>query len=298
MTVELVPIKSIQIGERAREEKHTEVEVNSYVESFKAVGMLNPVSITLDNVLVAGEGRLMAAQKLGWEKILCRRLLFPSTDKVRLLKAELDENVMRKQFTPAEKVKLTQQILEAINAGQIEREDPEVLPVHQAIEMAGTNQTEYYRAKEVLESGNTEVIEQMEAGEITVSAAQKKVRSEKPAKKNTKQDRKEKIKNAKVLDRLGQEVPQHLRDVFADMTMSEAGALLDRACQLVQGCTGWNRFIRVGHVSQLKDLRNVFQDLVPYALCPACKDSGNNGCDACEAQGWMPVWRYQEYVSQ
>ena len=53
---------------------HSETQVAQVAASIKEFGFTNPVLIDQDNVLIAGHGRVMAAQKLGLEKVPCIRL--------------------------------------------------------------------------------------------------------------------------------------------------------------------------------------------------------------------------------
>ena len=48
---------------------HSEVQVNKIASSIKEFGFLNPVLIDKDNGIIAGHGRVMAAQKLGLKEV-------------------------------------------------------------------------------------------------------------------------------------------------------------------------------------------------------------------------------------
>lgn len=63
---EKIPINQIQIGERLREDLG---DIASLAEEIKAVGLLNPVTVSSDLRLLAGYRRLEACRSLGWEKI-------------------------------------------------------------------------------------------------------------------------------------------------------------------------------------------------------------------------------------
>ncbi len=60
-------------------------------------GLLHPVVITPERLLIAGERRLMAAQRLGWMKVPVT--IVPIADLVR---GEVDENRIRLDFAPTE----------------------------------------------------------------------------------------------------------------------------------------------------------------------------------------------------
>ena len=68
-------------------------------DSIKQVGLLNPITITPDHTLIAGNHRLEAAKLLGWTEIECT-----VCDISGLLAelAEIDENFVRKNLSPIE----------------------------------------------------------------------------------------------------------------------------------------------------------------------------------------------------
>jgi len=77
-------------------------DIRPLMESIKKVGLLHPIGITEDNVLVYGFRRLQAAKALGWEKISFVRVTLDGALK-RL--AELEENTRRKDWRWQEEVK-------------------------------------------------------------------------------------------------------------------------------------------------------------------------------------------------
>jgi ParB family chromosome partitioning protein len=48
---------------------HSEKQVSQIVESIKEFGFTNPVLIDKNNGIIAGHGRVMAAQKIGMDKV-------------------------------------------------------------------------------------------------------------------------------------------------------------------------------------------------------------------------------------
>jgi ParB family chromosome partitioning protein len=80
-------------------------DIDSLAASISEVTLLQPIVVTREGRLVAGQRRLEACKQLGWKAIpvaYAENL----TDAVSLLKAERDENVERKQMTPSELVAL------------------------------------------------------------------------------------------------------------------------------------------------------------------------------------------------
>lgn len=100
-----LPVAVRAIGEGKRLRPLSEPTVNALVESMKAIGLLQPIVIHrpggISPYLVAGAHRLEAAKRLKWESIMCVEL--PSTDKLDVELAEIDENLMRAELTPAER---------------------------------------------------------------------------------------------------------------------------------------------------------------------------------------------------
>lgn len=69
--------------------------------SIQKVGLLNPIVVTDDYRLVAGFRRLSACRQLGWTEIEAN--VVPYKDNLLLLlDAEVEENLVRKDFTPEE----------------------------------------------------------------------------------------------------------------------------------------------------------------------------------------------------
>lgn len=51
--------------------KHPEEQVQYVANSLERFGWRQPVVIDKDDVIVVGHGRVLAAKKLGWEKVPC-----------------------------------------------------------------------------------------------------------------------------------------------------------------------------------------------------------------------------------
>lgn len=95
-------IDSIVIGVRHRKELG---DIESLMESILKVGLLQPVTVTPDGVLVCGRRRLEAAKRLGWRTL---RVWVRSgiSDGLSGLLAQQDENKLRKPLTEREQAKL------------------------------------------------------------------------------------------------------------------------------------------------------------------------------------------------
>lgn len=91
-----IPISSIAVGERYRKDLG---DLKSLMMSIQDIGLLHPVVVNAELVLIAGARRLEACKQLGWTDIPVHIL-----DLEDLLRAEHDENVVRKDFLPSEAV--------------------------------------------------------------------------------------------------------------------------------------------------------------------------------------------------
>lgn len=95
----VVPVGSIKVANRIRKEFG---DISSLANDIKENGLLNPVTLTPDGKLLAGERRLRAVQELGWQTVDARVVENP--DDLQALKIEITENENRKEFTFSEKM--------------------------------------------------------------------------------------------------------------------------------------------------------------------------------------------------
>jgi ParB family chromosome partitioning protein len=92
-----IPVKEIIAKDRIRKDMG---DIESLAFSFKQYGQITPIIINNKNVLIAGGRRLEAAKFLGWETI--DAVVVNSTDKLKLLELEVEENKYRKDFEQEE----------------------------------------------------------------------------------------------------------------------------------------------------------------------------------------------------
>ena len=93
----LIAIDSIKIKRRVRKEPD---DIESLMESMRRYGLLNPVTLNAQNVLIAGERRLEAAKRLGWQSIQAH--ILSNTDPINELEIEIEENTQRSNFTESD----------------------------------------------------------------------------------------------------------------------------------------------------------------------------------------------------
>jgi ParB family chromosome partitioning protein len=76
-------------------------DLKSLEESIQQVGLINPVLVDENYNLVAGFRRLTACRNLGWQEIEAN-VVELGGDELKILEAEVAENLFRKEFTPDE----------------------------------------------------------------------------------------------------------------------------------------------------------------------------------------------------
>jgi ParB family chromosome partitioning protein len=111
-----VPVQDIVVKKRIRRDLG---DISSLAESMKRLGQLNPVVISKKNILVAGERRLKAAKYLGWRTI--NAVQAEVSDPLAALEMEVEENVMRQDFSPEETAEASRRIYRLRNPGFFRR---------------------------------------------------------------------------------------------------------------------------------------------------------------------------------
>ncbi len=107
-----IPVAAVVVGERMRD--LDESKVLELMQSYEQVGVINPISVDEDLVLIAGAHRLEAAKNLGWTKIEAK--VFNQEDLQREL-IEIDENLIRNELcyvAVGEHIKERERILESL----------------------------------------------------------------------------------------------------------------------------------------------------------------------------------------
>lgn len=153
-------------------------DIPGLAHSIDEIGLLQPIGIDSGYRLVFGERRMRAFLHLGRETIPAR---FVNLDS--LLKGEFAENEFRKDFTVSERVEIGK-ALEAELREQADRrmKAGTTSPVENFPEGSRTrdlaakaagfgNGKTYEQAKAVIERGAPELVEAMDAGRVSVSAA-------------------------------------------------------------------------------------------------------------------------------
>lgn len=153
-------------------------DIEGLAASIKELGLLQPIGIDANYRLVFGERRLRACQSLGMEKIPARTVHLDS-----ILKGELAENEFRKDFTPSERVAIGEAIERelgnriGVNQHTEGKENfPDPIPQGQTRDLAAKaagfgNGKTYEQAKKVTNEAAPELVQAMDEGRASVSAA-------------------------------------------------------------------------------------------------------------------------------
>jgi DNA modification methylase len=94
-----IAITDVKVGIRIRKEYG---DLESLASSINRHGQLQPIVITDENILIAGERRLEALKLLGATEVDC--VFRAELDETQRLELELEENIRRKDFTWPEEV--------------------------------------------------------------------------------------------------------------------------------------------------------------------------------------------------
>jgi ParB family chromosome partitioning protein len=113
-----VAVDSIVVGARHRKDAG---DLDALAASIDQLGLLQPVTVTPDRVLVCGWRRLEAVKRLGWQsiKVWVRSGI---SDPVTALLAERDENTQRKDYTPLEREALYREIKDLLREDAARRQ--------------------------------------------------------------------------------------------------------------------------------------------------------------------------------
>ncbi len=93
----LVHISDITVKKRIRKDVSG---IDELADSIRKYGLLTPIILDDDYVLIAGFRRLQAAKRLGWTSIPAT--VVDASDKIGRMEIELEENVQRSNFTDEE----------------------------------------------------------------------------------------------------------------------------------------------------------------------------------------------------
>jgi len=153
-------IDTILIGERHRKDLG---DIAALARSIDSIGLLHPVVVRPDGMLIAGERRIAACRMLGWQDIPVTTI-----DLDDVLRGEHDENTVRKDFTPTEAVAIGRE-LEVVERAEAQSrqatsndERVNFTPsqtgkaMDKVADAVGMSRPTYLKAKEVVEAAESE----------------------------------------------------------------------------------------------------------------------------------------------
>ena len=158
-------ISEIMVGPRVRRDMG---DLDALAASIADVGLLQPIVVKPDGTLVAGQRRLEACKRLGWDDVPVH-VVHTASDALKALKAERDENNCRKDFTHSEAVAVASGIEPLERAAAKERmiaahsvenfsrlDDKPVRALDQVAAAVGMSRPTLQKAREVVEAAERE----------------------------------------------------------------------------------------------------------------------------------------------
>ncbi|WP_342570404.1 ParB N-terminal domain-containing protein [Paenibacillus sp. FSL R5-0749] len=172
----LIKINEIKVADRIRKDFGGIEELALDIDQN---GLINPIVVTPDYQLIAGERRLRAHQFLGRKEVVVR--VMEISDYEHQLRLEISENEHRKEFTFSERVEWAKRLeeVERIKAKERMAGGKENVPEQPAGQVRdivadqagfGSGRT-YDKAKFIMENATPEIIQQLDAGIISTHKA-------------------------------------------------------------------------------------------------------------------------------
>lgn len=148
-------INKIKVNKRFRKDLG---ELESLKQSIQKIGLLQPIVVDEQNNLIAGFRRLSAFKELGKKEIDVNVVNIENA-----VQGEYDENIIRKNFTPSERVAIWDSI-ENFQFKKGRRSDSEQRekPIKQVSKITGISTDTLSKAKQVVEFGDKKLIEKMD----------------------------------------------------------------------------------------------------------------------------------------
>ena len=162
-------ISDIQINDRFRKDFGNLEEL---AHSIKEVGLLQPIGVTPDNRLIFGERRLRAYRDVLGRTTIPVRII----DVDSMLHGQYAENECRKNFTISERIAIVNALRSYSHGGdrksdQVRNGDNDSITLAEAREKVGFGKDSFYRAENVVERGIPELVDAMDAEELSINAA-------------------------------------------------------------------------------------------------------------------------------
>lgn len=169
-----VAINSIVVNDRIRKDFG---DISGLAADIKENGLLQPVVVSDDMVLLCGERRLRACKELGMDEI--DAVVKSPADAHQALMMEVAENENRKEFSVSERLAYAAKLMPIVQEEAKDRSGGAVKERKAqgrsrdivAKEVGFSSGETYRRAKKVADSGNDELVAAMDSGEISINGA-------------------------------------------------------------------------------------------------------------------------------
>lgn len=112
----LLNISDIKIKNRIRKDLG---DLDPLMASLRDHGLMNPVVVNRSHDLIAGHRRLESARRLGWEHI--EATVMDAAGELGMLELEVEENILRRDFSPAELAEAQKKLEQLRNPGFFKR---------------------------------------------------------------------------------------------------------------------------------------------------------------------------------
>lgn len=169
-----IAIDSIVVNDRIRKDFG---DIEQLAGDIKTNGLIQPIVVSKDGVLLCGERRLRACKSLGMKEV--DAVVKDAADAHQALVMEISENESRKPFTVTERLAYAAKLLPLAKEEARERQSGErngregkgkVRDIVAKDVGLGSGKT-YERAKAVSESGQNDLIRAMDDGGMSIRAA-------------------------------------------------------------------------------------------------------------------------------
>ena len=150
-------VSSIIVDREGRQRRELD-GIEELAKSILDNGLINPIVVTEENLLVAGERRLTAHKKLGFDKIAVQYAQDLAPVELHLI--ELEENVRREELTWQDRVAAVAAYHEL--QGQIAADDEESWSQEltaKALNMSPANVAKHLMVKKAIDAGIPEVVD-------------------------------------------------------------------------------------------------------------------------------------------
>ena len=229
-----------------------------------------------------------------------------------------DENMARRHLNLAQRMDLAltrkKELAAAARLRQSTKEPGGSSVDEQLAEIAGASPTSIRQWERVKENAAPAIIDAALRGDVKVSDAMAvselpAARQERALKKvqdgkattlrqaaGVKKERPKPQKPApeSVKDKIGNEVPKHLRDKIGDMAMADVVAGLTEAVVALKACARWNPWLALKDTAAaVEEVRDRVRESLPYAVCPSCGGE-RDGCRDCRASGFVTQVKFKE----